>query len=203
MLHLARAIGLACLALLISGLPLWGAAPPAQQEEIIYIIHLKNGSQLRTSRYCEAGGEYRIEIFDGVVGINKSYVARIETIRRGSELVASPSAAPPAAPGPAAPGGFFSQVTSAVQELMDWMRGLMARLWSPRRPAGEGLQAGEGQPEGPGLAAGGGPAGRTGTPTRGGAPSLPVSMLVLAAVIPSFLFGGKALGEWLFAPRRA
>jgi hypothetical protein len=123
-------------------------------------------------------------------------------VRRGSELVASPPAAPPPAPAPAAPSGLFSQVTSYVQELMDWMRGVMARLWSPRGPAGEGLQAGEGA-EGPGLATGGGPAGRRGTPTRGGAPSLPVIVLALAVVIPSCLFGGRALGGWLFAPRRA
>lgn len=196
----AGAVALACLVTLLSSLPAAAAAVPAQQDEITYIIHLKNGSQLRTSRYWEDSGDYRIDIFGGVVGINKIYVERIEAVRRGSELAAGPLAAPgPAAPAAAAPAGVFTRITSYVQELMNWMGGLMARLWSPRRQSREGVQAGEGQPGGPKASA----AARRGPPTPGGGPPLPVMVLVLAAVIPSFFLVGKALGGWLFAPRHA
>ena len=175
----------------------WGATKTAP-EDILYIIHLRNGGQLRTFRYWEAGSDYRIEISDGVVGIHKADVARIEVVKLGPATVGGPAPVPvadtPAAP-PSRPG-IFSQVSAYVGDLVEWLRGWMERLWTPRRPAGEGPQAGARPSPGGGVGA------RGGSTTRGKAPPLFVILTLFLAVVPSFLFGGKALGAWLFRPRR-
>jgi hypothetical protein len=185
-------------------LPLvWGATQPAQ-EDTLYVVHLKNGKQLRASRYWEVGGDYRFELFGGIVGLEKRDVARIEVLQRG--LAPTPEKTPaPAITASApevAPTGAFSQITSYVSELMEWVRGWMLRLWSPRRPVGEGLRAPDGR-----LAAGG--AARGGPGARGGAlartPSPPpfVVLVVVIAIIPPIFLGGRLLGAWLAGQRRS
>ncbi len=195
--RVAAAICLLLFTLVHAPTIVWGATKTAQ-EDTLYIIHLRNGGQLRTFRYWEAGSDYRIEISNGVVGLHKADVARIEVVKLGAATVAGPTLAPAVeapAPPPRSPG-IFSQLAGYVGELVEWMRGWMERLWTPRRPAAEGPQAGARPSPGGGVGA------RGGSTTRGNAPPLFVVLAVFIAVVPSFLFCGKALGAWLFRPRR-
>ena len=180
----------------------WGATQPVQEDNL-YIVHLKNGKQLRASRYWEVGGDYRFELFGGVVGLEKGDVARIEVIQRGIAPAPEKTPAPPitvSAPD-AAPTGVFSQLTSYVSELMEWVRGWMSRLWSPRRPVGEGLQAPEARLAARGAARGG-PGARGGSLARTPSPPPFVVLVVVIALIPPIFLGGRLLGGWLAGHRR-
>jgi hypothetical protein len=48
----------------------WGAS---------YLLHLKNGNELRTSHYWEEGDEIRFYVYGGVAGIQKGFVSRVTT----------------------------------------------------------------------------------------------------------------------------
>jgi hypothetical protein len=48
----------------------WGAS---------YLLHLKNGNELRTSYYWEEGDEVKFYVYGGVAGIQKAFVTRITT----------------------------------------------------------------------------------------------------------------------------
>jgi len=98
--RLVVAVGL-LLGLGAAALPVAWGATQAVQEDTLFIVHLKNGKQLRASRYWEVGEDYRFEIFGGVVGLEKRDVARIEAIQRGA--MATPSPPRPRAPSPSSP----------------------------------------------------------------------------------------------------
>jgi hypothetical protein len=46
----------------------WGAS---------YLLHLKNGNELRTSHYWEEGDEIKFYAYGGVAGIQKAFVSRV------------------------------------------------------------------------------------------------------------------------------
>jgi hypothetical protein len=48
----------------------WGAS---------YLLHLKNGNELRTSHYWEEGDEIKFYAYGGVAGIQKAFVTRVTT----------------------------------------------------------------------------------------------------------------------------
>jgi hypothetical protein len=49
----------------------WGAS---------YLLHLKNGNELRTSYYWEEGDEVKFYVYGGVAGIQKGFVSRVTTL---------------------------------------------------------------------------------------------------------------------------
>jgi hypothetical protein len=50
--------------------PAWGAS---------YLLHLKNGNELRTSYYWEEGDEIKFYVYGGVAGIQKGLIRRVTT----------------------------------------------------------------------------------------------------------------------------
>jgi hypothetical protein len=46
----------------------WGAS---------YLLHLKNGNELRTSHYWEEGDEIKFYVYGGVAGIQKGFITRV------------------------------------------------------------------------------------------------------------------------------
>ncbi|MGH7793222.1 MAG: hypothetical protein ACREOB_12985 [Thermodesulfobacteriota bacterium] len=48
----------------------WGAS---------YLLHLKNGNELRTSHYWEEGDEVKFYVYGGVAGLQKEFVTRVTT----------------------------------------------------------------------------------------------------------------------------
>ena len=174
---------------LAAGAVAWSASRENAEAPPEYIFHLRNGSQVQTSHYWEEGNEYRLERFGGVIGLNKADVVRIERIQPGTARPPAPAPSPfpvAAEPGQEPSPGIISSISAYVQEMVEWMRAWLARLWTPRRS--------EGTPQ----VAQGGPVPARPPQPRDMRPPLFVLMAVVVA-IPILLFGGKRLGGWLFS----
>ena len=51
-----------------------------------YIIHLKDGREFTTDRYCEEGDQIKFKRYGGVIGIEKGLVREIEEIEDVAEF---------------------------------------------------------------------------------------------------------------------
>lgn len=123
------------IALLGAGPLAWGASPGSAEAPPEYVFHLRNGSQVQASRYWEQGNEYRLELYGGVIGLNKADVARIERIEPGSARAPVPAGSafpstPAARPEPSQ--GIAAAISAYVAKMVARMRALVARLWTPR-----------------------------------------------------------------------
>jgi len=63
-----------------------------------YVIKLKNGNEYITSRYWNQGGQICFETHDGIFGIEKSFVAKIEKTDQIVKLARALNPAPPTEP---------------------------------------------------------------------------------------------------------
>lgn len=83
-----------------------------------YLIRLKNGNEYITNRYWQDGKQVLFETYDGVFGIDKSFVTKIEPSSRSLPLpvrrVAEPGLAPTA--NPATSGIQNSSTTPQTQQ---------------------------------------------------------------------------------------
>jgi hypothetical protein len=52
-----------------------------------YVIKLKNGKEYVTTRYWHEGGQVRFDTYDGVFGIEKAFVAKIEKTDKAARPV--------------------------------------------------------------------------------------------------------------------
>lgn len=73
----------------------------APTADAVYVIKLKNGNEYVTARYWHEGGQVCFDTYDGIFGIEKSFIAKIEKTEKAVKIARAmdqePSAQPQAA----------------------------------------------------------------------------------------------------------
>jgi hypothetical protein len=59
-----------------------------------YVIKLKNGNEFLTSRYWQEGTQVLFETYNGIFGIDKAFVSKVEKTDKPIRLIQTPPAAP-------------------------------------------------------------------------------------------------------------
>ena len=70
----------------------------ASTADAVYIIKLKNGNEYVTARYWEEGAQVCFDTYNGIFGIERSFIAKIEKAERAVLIARALDQEPPAQP---------------------------------------------------------------------------------------------------------
>lgn len=68
----------------------------ATSADAAYVIKLKNGNEYVTARYWQEGGQVCFDTYDGIFGIEKSFIAKIEKTEKVVRVARALEQEPPA-----------------------------------------------------------------------------------------------------------
>jgi hypothetical protein len=79
---------------LLLGLVVAGCVNVLGVADATYVIQLKNGNEFITSRYWHYGKQVLFETYDGVFGVDKAFVSKVEKTDKPVRLITTPQTAP-------------------------------------------------------------------------------------------------------------
>ena len=68
------------------------------EADAAYVIKLKNGNEFVTSRYWQEGAQVLFETYNGIFGIDKTFVSKVEKTDKSVRLITPPPEAKPVQP---------------------------------------------------------------------------------------------------------
>ena len=117
----------------------------AEMAMAAYVIKLKNGSELVTSRYWQEGGQILFDTYGGVFGVDKAFVAKIEASDKPltplATIIEEPQVKRPSAPVKARQESKPAQASTPQQSEVDRANDPIVQEFNALKERFKGLDA--------------------------------------------------------------